>query len=82
MLFHVSLIRVAECSTITACLPTRYLARDMKTMHAGMGISSAEFGALVQDLVATLNKFKVPKTEQNELLGLLGPMKSDIVEVP
>jgi hemoglobin len=47
-----------------------------------MGISSAEFGALVEDLVATLNKFKVPQAEQNELLGMLGPMKSDIVEAP
>lgn len=62
--------------------PCVYKGRDMKTMHAGMGISSAEFSALVEDLVVTFNKFKVPKTEQNELLGLLGPMKSDIVEAP
>lgn len=62
--------------------PCSYKGRNMKTMHVGMGISSAEFGALVEDLVATLNKFKVPKAEQNELLGMLGPMKSDIVEAP
>jgi hemoglobin len=29
-----------------------------------------------------LNKFKVPEREKNELLGALGPMKSDIVEKP
>jgi hemoglobin len=51
----------------------------MKTAHTGMKIADAEFGALVEDLVKTLNKFKVPAQEQNELLGVLGPMKSDIV---
>ena len=53
----------------------------MKTMHAGMQISNADFSALVEDLVAALNTFKVPETEQKELLGALGSMHSDIVEV-
>ncbi len=34
----------------------------------------------MEDLVKALNKLKVPKRDQNELLALLGPMKSDIVE--
>ena len=62
--------------------PCTYTGRDMKTTHVGMGINNAEFTAIVEDLVAALNTFKVPQTEQNELLGLLGPMKSDIVELP
>ncbi len=62
--------------------PCTYAGRDMKTTHAGMKISHADFTALVEDLVGALNKFKVPDAEQNELLGLLGPMKKDIVEVP
>jgi len=60
--------------------PCTYTGRDMKTAHAGMGIKPEEFDALVGDLVATLNKFKVPEREKNELLGALGPMKKDIVE--
>jgi len=36
---------------------------------------------LVENLVATLDQFNVPKAEQEELLGLLGPMSGDIVEV-
>ena len=36
---------------------------------------------LVQDLVATLDELGVPNAEQEELLGLLGPMRDDIVEV-
>ena len=62
--------------------PCTYTGRDMKTTHTGMRISNADFSALVEDLVAALNTFKVPQKEQSELLGLLGPMQSDIVELP
>ena len=62
--------------------PCTYTGRDMKTTHAGMGVSSSDFEALVGDLVATLNKFKVPEREKNELLSALGAMKGDIVERP
>ncbi len=44
------------------------------------GVSSADFGALVEDLVKALDKFNVGATEKNEILGALGPMKGDIVE--
>ena len=61
--------------------PCKYTGRSMKDAHAGMKVTSGEFDALVQDLVATLNQFKVGKNEQDELLGVLGPLKADIVEV-
>ena len=61
--------------------PCKYTGRGMKDAHAGMSVTSGEFDALVQDLVATMNHFKVGKTEQNEVLGVLGPLKTDIVEV-
>ena len=61
--------------------PGKYTGRDMKTAHADMGVTTAEFNALVEDLVATLNKFGVGKPEQDELLAILGPLRSDIVEV-
>ena len=34
----------------------------------------------LEDLVGALDKFKVGKTEKDQLLGALGPMKTDIVE--
>jgi hemoglobin len=34
---------------------------------------------LVEDLVKTLNKFNVPAREQGEFLGILGPLKPQIV---
>jgi hemoglobin len=60
--------------------PCKYTGKSMKEAHAGMGVSSADFTALVEDLVAALDKFKVAEADKNTLLGVLGPMKSDIVE--
>jgi hemoglobin len=59
--------------------PCTYTGRDMKTVHAGLGIRSRDFDALVEDLGKTLKKFKVPKKEQGELVAILAPMKKDIV---
>jgi len=60
--------------------PCKYKGRDMKSAHMGMGISGAAFNALVEDLVGALDTFKVGQREKDQLLGALGPMKSDIVE--
>ncbi|NGZ11231.1 MAG: group 1 truncated hemoglobin [Nitrospira sp. LK70] len=62
--------------------PCTYSGRDMKTTHKGMKVTTAAFNALVEDLVSALDTFNVGKQEKDELLGVLGPMKKDIVEVP
>jgi hemoglobin len=59
--------------------PCTYTGRDMQTAHKGMKITDGEFGALVEDLVKSLDKFKVPAKEKGELLGALGGMKPAIV---
>ena len=61
--------------------PETYSGRGMRETHDGMGVTAGEFDALVADLVGTLNQFKVPAAEQQELLGILGPLRTDIVEV-
>ena len=60
--------------------PCTYTGRDMKSAHAGMGINDAQFNALVEDLVKSLDKFKVATADKDALLGVLGPMKPQIVE--
>ena len=60
--------------------PCTYKGKDMKSAHMGMGVGSADFDALVEDLVGALDTFKVGAHEKDQLLGALGPMKSDIVE--
>lgn len=59
--------------------PCAYKGLDMKTVHTGMKISDAEFGAMAENVVKTMNKFNVPAREQGEVMGLLGGMKGDIV---
>jgi hemoglobin len=60
--------------------PCKYKGKDMKTAHAGLGVSGADFDALVEDLVGALDKFKVGAHEKDQLLAVLSPMKADIVE--
>jgi len=59
--------------------PCTYTGRDMVTAHKGMNITDAQFNALVEDLVKSLDKFKVPEKEKDELLGALGGLKPQIV---
>lgn len=61
--------------------PCKYEGRDMATAHKNMGVTEGEFGALVEDLVAALDKFNVPEKEKGELLKILGPLQPQIVEV-
>ena len=61
--------------------PCRYTGNSMKKAHKNMKVTEGEFTALVEDLVKALDKFNVPETEKNELLGALAAMKGDIVEV-
>jgi hemoglobin len=62
--------------------PCVYTGRDTKTAHAGLGISEGNWNAGVTHLVATLDKFKVPKAEKDELLAIASSLKKDIVEKP
>lgn len=59
--------------------PCSYLGKDMVTAHKGMKITEAEWDATVQDLIQAMVNKGVPEKERNELIGLLAPMKKDIV---
>jgi hemoglobin len=61
--------------------PCTYTGRSMRETHDGMAVTAGEFDALVEDLSATLDEFDVPVAEQADLLGLLSPLRGDIVEV-
>ena len=60
--------------------PCKIISRPAKTIHGGLGITEREFNIVVQHLVDTLDKFKVPATEKSELLEIIGSLKPDIVE--
>lgn len=59
--------------------PCSYYGKDMKSVHAGMKITEAEWSATVENLTKALDKHKVAEREKKELLAALGPMKADIV---
>ena len=60
--------------------PCVYTGRDMKTTHAGLGITEADWDAAAKHLTESLDKFKVPEKEKNELLAFVTSLKKDIVE--
>ena len=60
--------------------PCKIISRDARTVHAGLGITEADFNVVVNHLVDTLDKFNVPAEEKQELLSIIGTLKPDIVE--
>ena len=60
--------------------PCKYMGMDMKSAHAAMHITDMQFNAIAADLKASLDKFKVPAREQNELLSAVDGTRKDIVE--
>ncbi|MDB5312748.1 MAG: group 1 hemoglobin [Gemmataceae bacterium] len=59
--------------------PLKYTGRDMKTAHAGMKITEAEFRALLSHAVDALKKHKVPLDLMVEVVEILGKTKLQVV---
>jgi len=60
--------------------PCKYAGRTMKDAHAHLNINEAQWDAMVADFRKTLDKFKVPAKEQEELIAIVGSTKKDIVK--
>jgi hemoglobin len=60
--------------------PCVYMGRDMKTSHKGLGVTKADWNQAVVLLTQTLDKFKVPTAEKNEVLAAVSGLEKDIVE--
>lgn len=60
--------------------PLYYTGRDMKTSHKGMKVGEADWSALLGHLNATLEAFRVPQAERDEVLAFIQSTKADIVE--
>jgi hemoglobin len=60
--------------------PCFYTGRDMKTTHAGLGITKGDWDLTLKLFGETLAKFKVPEKEQTELAGTLAPLEKQIVD--
>ena len=62
--------------------PCFYIGHDMKTSHAGLGITESEWEANLQYARQALNKNGVGDREQTEVLSLFERYKDEIVETP
>jgi hemoglobin len=81
-----SLTRIRQLVVDQLCAatggPCAYTGRDMKTSHAGMGITQSDWKAAAAHLVATLDALGVPAKEKGEVLALVSSLEADIVERP
>jgi hemoglobin len=59
--------------------PCKYTGRAMKEAHQHLNITQAQWDAMVADFQRTLDKFKVPQKEQQELITIVGSTRRDIV---
>jgi hemoglobin len=60
--------------------PCKVISRPAKTVHAGLGITDADFNIVVGHLSEALDKYKVPAAEHKELMDIIGTLRKDIVE--
>ena len=60
--------------------PLYYTGRDMKTSHTGMKTSESDWSAFLGHLNATLETFRVPQAERDEVVAFVQSTKPDIVE--
>jgi hemoglobin len=72
-------VRLVEFISENTGGPLKYKGKDMVTVHKGMQITNDEFDALAADLGASLDKFKVPKKEKDELIAVVASTRGSIV---
>lgn len=59
--------------------PCVYTGRSMEEAHSGMNLSDEDFDAFVEDLVAAMDEVALAASTQQQVLGLFGPMRPEIV---
>jgi len=60
--------------------PCIYDGRDMRTAHARLPITTAQFNALAEDLYIAFDRVGIRYALQNEMIALLAPMHRQIVK--
>jgi hemoglobin len=60
--------------------PSRYAGRTMRSAHAGLAISDADFDATIALMEQSLVRAGVSEREKNELLRLMRGQRKSIVE--
>jgi hemoglobin len=74
-------LRAHQRAFIAAAIggPKTYAGRDMRTAHAGLGITDVDFDAVVGHLAATLAGLGVPEQTIGQIGATLLTLRADIV---
>jgi hemoglobin len=77
-------LKAHQRSFIAAAIggPEIFAGRDMATAHAGLGVTDAQFDAVVGHLVDTLTGLGVPADTIGEIGAALAPLRGSIVAAP
>ncbi|MGH8546318.1 MAG: group I truncated hemoglobin [Gammaproteobacteria bacterium] len=59
--------------------PCKYTGGQIRTMHAPLQLGNADFDAFMEDLTKSLDNEKVAQADKDELLGILGKLRPDVV---
>jgi hemoglobin len=59
--------------------PCEYKGRTMAEAHKALGLTNADFNAVVEDLEAAMDKADIPYAVQTRFLARLAPMQHDVV---
>jgi hemoglobin len=61
--------------------PDPYTGRDMLTTHRGMNVSEQEYIAVMDDILAALDKHGIDEATKKDVLAILYSLKGDIIRV-
>lgn len=61
--------------------PCEYTGDSMIHVHAGMDINSAEFNAVVENLMAAMDKTGIALSAQNQLLERLATLRPEVMGI-
>jgi len=61
--------------------PQRYSGKDMRAAHRGLNISEQEYMAVIDDILAALDKHAVGPRERSEMLAIAYGLKGEILRL-
>lgn len=61
--------------------PNNYTGKDLREAHKHMALTEEHFGAVAEDLVATLEELNVPQASIDDIVALLGSTKADVLNL-
>lgn len=73
--------KITEHFCMIADGPCEYTGDSMVLVHAGMDISSPEFNAVVENLMAAMEQADIPLAAQNRLLARLARLRPEIIRI-